>query len=150
MLIRISVLLWSVFALGGCSATRKSADSVKSPYAFRTGKCYPQSPDTVITGSLVPVLAQSQLPEPIRAKPPAYPLSMLTGGFSGYVIATFVIDSSGRPPLGQIAIDQSTHPQFSQAVCAALPDFRWKPYSSTHQTAVIAKAIRFEFATPPR
>ena len=136
-------------ALGACATTSRPARPSAQSDAFISGKCFPESADTVSLGTLVPELGPEP-PTPIQGNAPEYPLPMITAGVSGYVITTFVIDSSGRPPLGQIVVDRSTHPQFSRAVCRALTNFRWKPYSDTHPTAVIVRGARFEFETRPR
>ena len=145
MILRTVTGLVILVALAACSATRQPANSSVPPDAFLTGKCFPESSDTVALGVRVPEVGPEPPPTTL-AKAPDYPLPLLTANLEGYVIATFVIDSVGRPPLGQIVIDRSTHPQFSSAVCRALMNFRFKPHSETHPTAVIAKGVRFEFA----
>lgn len=58
---------------------------------------------------------------------PHYPDSLRTGNVEGQVIAAFIVDTLGRADLSSLKILKSTHPLFSAAVRAALPQMRFVP-----------------------
>jgi TonB family protein len=58
---------------------------------------------------------------------PQYPDSLFRAGISGTVVAQFVVDAVGQVEDGTVQIVSTTHPQFGDAVRAALPHARFKP-----------------------
>jgi protein TonB len=58
---------------------------------------------------------------------PAYPADMLKQGVQGSVITQYVVDTSGFADTTSLKIMSTTHPQFSDAVRAALPYMRFFP-----------------------
>ena len=57
---------------------------------------------------------------------PHYPDELRGAGVEGAVVATFVVDTTGRVDVRSVRITSSTDPQFSRAVCAAVPRFRFR------------------------
>ena len=58
---------------------------------------------------------------------PDYPPTMLAKGIEGSVLARFVVDTTGRPDLSTFMALEATHPDFSEAVRAALPKMKFRP-----------------------
>lgn len=58
---------------------------------------------------------------------PEYPPDLMAQGIEGSVLATFVVDTTGRPDLRTYIALESTHPRFSLAVRDALPRMKFKP-----------------------
>jgi len=72
-----------------------------------------------------------QVEKPAAAAPnnpaPVYPEFLKNGGVEGTVLAQFVIDTMGRADMSTFKILQATHDQFSAAVRAVLPRYRFIP-----------------------
>jgi TonB family protein len=58
---------------------------------------------------------------------PAYPIEMLKQGVQGSVMTQYVVDTSGFADTTSLRIMRTTHPEFSEAVRAALPFMRFFP-----------------------
>jgi|SRR5436190_16632477 len=58
---------------------------------------------------------------------PAYPIEMLKQGLQGSVMTQYVVDTSGFADTTSLKIVRTTHPEFSEAVRAALPFMRFSP-----------------------
>lgn len=64
-------------------------------------------------------------PKLIRSEAPIYPSALKNAGVSGQVEASFIVDATGR--VYEIKINNSTHPEFSQAAVEALKEWRFEP-----------------------
>jgi TonB family protein len=58
---------------------------------------------------------------------PVYPESMRSAGIQGLVLAQFVVDTAGHAEMWTFRLLKSTDPAFTQAVRAAIPEFRFIP-----------------------
>jgi protein TonB len=58
---------------------------------------------------------------------PTYPDMLKQAGIEGQVLASFVVDTSGRAEMSTFKVITSTHEQFTQAVRRALPQMRFLP-----------------------
>jgi TonB family protein len=58
---------------------------------------------------------------------PKYPADLKSANIEGRVVASFVVDTSGRAERATFRALQSTHPGFTQAVREALPQMRFVP-----------------------
>ena len=65
----------------------------------------------------------------LLGQPPAprYPGALRQGGMDGHVLVRFVIDTLGRAEMDGLAVQESSHPLFADAVRAALPQYRFSP-----------------------
>jgi len=55
---------------------------------------------------------------------PHYPDNLRNAGIEGTVVASFVVDTTGHVDARSVRVTSSTDPQFSRAVCEALPRMR--------------------------
>ncbi len=60
-------------------------------------------------------------------RPPDYPEMLKQAGIEGQVLASFVVDTTGRADMSTFKVITSTHEQFTQAVRRALPQMRFLP-----------------------
>ena len=58
---------------------------------------------------------------------PTYPEMLKQAGIEGQVLASFVVDTTGRADMSTFKVITSTHEQFTQAVRRALPQMRFLP-----------------------
>jgi protein TonB len=58
---------------------------------------------------------------------PVYPEMLKQAGIEGQVLASFVVDTTGRADMSTFKVITSTHEQFTQAVRRALPQMRFLP-----------------------
>jgi periplasmic protein TonB len=58
---------------------------------------------------------------------PTYPDMLKQAGIEGEVLASFIVDTTGRADLGSFKVIKSTHEQFTAAVRRALPQMRFLP-----------------------
>jgi TonB family protein len=58
---------------------------------------------------------------------PEYPPLMLAKGIEGSVLASFIVDTTGRPDLTSFIALEATHPEFTEAVRLALPKMKFRP-----------------------
>ena len=84
---------------------------------------------------------------------PTYPPDLMAQGIEGSVLATFVVDTTGRPDLRTYIALESTNPRFSQAVRDALPHMKFKPAKRGAELVRQQVEQRFSFrvvkTTPP-
>jgi TonB family protein len=77
------------------------------------------------------VYFEYQVEQPVMAVPgspaPHYPDILKTAGVGGEVIASFVVDTTGRAEVASLKVIRSSHQLFVEAVAAALPDMRFTP-----------------------
>jgi len=55
---------------------------------------------------------------------PHYPDRLRNAGIEGTVVASFLVDTTGHVDARSVRVTSSTDPQFSRAVCEALPHMR--------------------------
>ncbi len=60
-------------------------------------------------------------------KGPRYPDALRNANVEGEVVAQFIVDEDGRPDVASFQVARSTDEQFTTAVRAALPSFRFNP-----------------------
>lgn len=78
----------------------------------------------------IPVYFEHQVDDAVEVvtlRPPTYPDSLKKAKIPGEVLATFVVDGSGRIETGSIRLTRLTHPAFGRAVVAALGSARYTP-----------------------
>lgn len=72
-----------------------------------------------------------QVEKPVSQAPnsaqPAYPDLLRSAGIEGDVLATFVVDTTGRADVSTFKVLRATHQQFEKAVRDALPRMRFIP-----------------------
>lgn len=61
---------------------------------------------------------------------PVYPELLKEAGFSGEVVVSFVIDTTGRAEVGTLRVLRATRPEFTKAVRDAVPHLRFLPAES--------------------
>jgi len=76
---------------------------------------------------------------------PDYPPEMLAKGIEGSVLATFIVDTTGRPDTTTFLALEATHPAFSAAVRAALPKMKFRPAMMAGQRVRQLVEQRFGF-----
>lgn len=96
-----------------------------------------EAPDSVATTAVEPqegndsVYSVLQVDSAARRHPwsaaPAYPRAMLEHGIEGFVAAQYVVDTTGLADTATFRVFSSTHPDFADAVRAALPGMRFTP-----------------------
>jgi TonB family protein len=86
-----------------------------------------------------PTYFEFQVERPVRPLPdqptPRYPESMRTSGIQGQVLAQFIVDTLGHADMSTLKILRSTHPEFTNAVRATLPQITFVP-AELHQRKV--------------
>ena len=84
---------------------------------------------------------------------PKYPPDLRSANVEGRVVATFVVDTTGRAERTTFRALQSTHPAFTQAVREALPQMRFIPATIAGIRVRMQVQQAFEFRLdlgPPR
>ena len=76
---------------------------------------------------------------------PEYPPTLMAAGFEGSVLATFVVDTSGRPDLATYIALESSHPLFSLAIRDALPRMKFRPAKRGNVPVRQQVELRFSF-----
>jgi periplasmic protein TonB len=79
-----------------------------------------------------------------HAPEPRYPDALRAAGITGNVITEFVVDTSGRAEPGSLVVLEATRDEFSEAVRAALPRFRFTPGELAGRR--VRKRVRMPFA----
>lgn len=110
----------------------RAAINTDLPFVFRVG--VPSH-----AGSVAPVvgddpglpLLDSQVEVPVafdaRSPMPRYPQLLRDAGVEGVTLLRFVVDTLGRVENGTVHVVESTHPAFTLAVQAVLPQMRFSP-----------------------
>jgi TonB family protein len=82
---------------------------------------------------------------------PEYPPDLLARGVQGTVTVRFVVDTSGAADVGSIDVVDSSDPQFSASVRAALPRMRFSPAKLNGQRVrqMVEQPFRFNVNAPP-
>jgi TonB family protein len=77
------------------------------------------------------VYAESEVDRPVIRDPssaaPEYPAFLQAEHVEGFVIAEFVVDTTGVPDVHSLHIVMSSHPAFEQSLREALPHMRFLP-----------------------
>ena len=76
---------------------------------------------------------------------PVYPPTLMAKGIEGSVLATFVVDTSGRPDVGTYLALEATHPLFGTAVRDALPRMKFRPAKRGSVPVRQQVELRFSF-----
>jgi protein TonB len=76
---------------------------------------------------------------------PAYPSDLAEAGVEGLVIATYVVDATGRVDTTTIRIISSDHPGFTASVQTALGEMRFRPAKRRGQPVRQLVEQRFRF-----
>ncbi|MBL0173371.1 MAG: TonB family protein [Gemmatimonadaceae bacterium] len=76
---------------------------------------------------------------------PVYPPTLMAKGIEGSVLATFVVDTSGRPDVDTYIALESTNPLFSLAVRDALPRMKFRPAKRNNEPVRQQVELRFSF-----
>jgi TonB family protein len=93
------------------------------------------------------VYIESDVDSPVVRDPasdaPAYPQYLEEIHVEGFVVAEYVVDTTGRADSASLHIDVSSHPAFSEAVRAALPGMHFVP--ATLNGHKVRQHVRQEF-----
>jgi TonB family protein len=76
---------------------------------------------------------------------PVYPPKLMAKGIEGSVLATFVVDESGRPDITTFIPLEATNPEFADAVRLALPRMKFRPAKRGASTVRQQVEQRFTF-----
>jgi TonB family protein len=76
---------------------------------------------------------------------PAYPSDLAEAGVEGLVLATYVVDATGRVDTATIRIISSDHPGFTASVQTALGEMRFRPAKRRGQPVRQLVEQRFRF-----
>jgi protein TonB len=76
---------------------------------------------------------------------PVYPPTLMAKGIEGSVLATFVVDTSGRPDVGTYIALEATHTLFGNAVREALPRMKFRPAKRGNVPVRQQVELRFSF-----
>jgi len=82
---------------------------------------------------------------------PAYPDSLRVAGTEGFVVAEFVVDTTGQVDLETVQIVRSTHPAFRESVRAALAGMQFRPaWRGLHKVRqLVRQRFAFRLMRPP-
>lgn len=81
--------------------------------------------------------------------PVPYPAELRASGFQGQVLMQFVVDTSGRPLASTFKALRSSHPLFTAAVRAKLPEYRFSPAQLHGKRVVELVQMPFAFRLQP-
>lgn len=84
-----------------------------------------------------PPLAFVEAPRPLTRPPPRYPSALENEAIPGRVLVSFEVNADGH--IEAVQILQSSHPLFTQAVRAALVEWRFAPARAASGEAVAAR-----------
>lgn len=76
---------------------------------------------------------------------PVYPPTLMAKGIEGSILATFVVDTNGRPDVDTFLALESTHNLFSIAVRDALPRMKFRPAKRNNVPVRQQVELRFSF-----
>ena len=76
---------------------------------------------------------------------PVYPATLMARGVEGSVLATFVVDTNGRPDVSTYIALESTHVLFGTAVRDALPRMKFRPAKRDNVPVRQQVELRFSF-----
>ena len=107
----------------------------------------PSGPVQLAFDSVYSVLAvDSQVVRDPETVAPRYPTSLLEAGVQGIVVVEFVVDSTGRVDLSTVQVLNSSHPEFTAAVEAALAEMKFRPAwrAFRHVRQLVQQRFSFE------
>ena len=114
----------AALAVAACAASSTPAPiTVRSEFAGRSCDRLPVIRADTSLDSVDPLLLSLVLP---GYRGPEYPKDLREGGVSGRVVASFVIDTSGRVPAGGAWIHSETDRRFGNSVCTYLERARFR------------------------
>lgn len=93
-------------------------------------------------------VSQQVTPIPGNASP-RYPAALRSERVEGEVLVQFVVGSSGRPVAGTTKVLRSSHPDFTEAVLAVLPSFRFNPAQVGGHAVAQLVQMPFQFNIAP-
>ena len=76
---------------------------------------------------------------------PRYPASLMAKGIEGSILATFVVDTNGRPDVSSFIALEATHPLFAAAVRDVLPRMKFRPAKRNNVPVRQQVELRFSF-----
>ena len=116
----------AALAVVGCAASSSTPVpiTVTSEFAGRSCDRLPVIRADTSFDSLDPLILSLVLP---GYRGPEYPREMREAGVSGRVVASFVIDTSGRVPAGGAWIHSESDRSFGNSVCTHLKVARFRP-----------------------
>jgi TonB family protein len=81
---------------------------------------------------------------------PAYPLDLLEKHIEGFVLARYVVDTTGFADIASLEVLKATHPGFEQSVRDALPYMRFSPAKIGTQKVrqLVEQTFTFKIASP--
>lgn len=82
-------------------------------------------------------------------RPPTYPVALRAQHLPGQVLLQFVVDTTGRPVLGSAKVLRSTDEEFTKAVLAALPSYRFHPARIGGHAVAQMVQMPFDFTLLP-
>jgi protein TonB len=80
-----------------------------------------------------------------RAVEPRYPSQLRAAGVEGRAVLQFVVDTLGRAEMSDVAVMETTHPQFAEAAREALPRFHFVPGEASGRKVRTRVQIPFNF-----
>lgn len=115
-----------------------------------TGTGTPTSTARSGVGTSSDVLTRTQVEKPALqiagVGVPVYPELLKEAGIGGEVLATFVVDTTGRAELGTMRVLRSTRSEFGKAVIEALPRMRFLPAQAGGRKVRQLVELPFHFA----
>jgi protein TonB len=107
----------------------------------------PPPPPDLPAGEGGEVYVESDVDTPVSRDPsstaPAYPEFLEESSIEGFVIAEYVVDTTGRADSASLHIKFCSHPAFGESLRAALPGMRFVPASRGGQK--VRQMVRQEF-----
>ncbi len=100
------------------------------------------------------VLSELEVDSTVRRFPesaaPAYPPHLLERNVEGSALVSFVVDTTGRVDTLSFRVLRATHPEFAEAVRAALPGMRFRPaiLQGNRVRQLVQQSFRFRIQRP--
>jgi TonB family protein len=81
-----------------------------------------------------------------NAPQPQYPEALRDQQVEGEVVVQFVVDETGRPDMSSMTVVRSPHVLLTNALRAALPQFRYEPArTAPPQSSPRSETVRYAF-----
>lgn len=80
-----------------------------------------------------------------ESRGPRTPRDLLRSGSRGWVLASFVLDTTGAPDPRSAAILATSDARYARAVCDAVPGLRYAPLLQDGRVVALRIGQRFEF-----
>ena len=108
-----------------------------------------QPPAAARVEQTLPVFSEVEVDSAASRDPdseaPVYPATLMAKGVQGSVLATFVVDTNGRPDVSTYIALESTHVLFGTAVRDALPRMKFRPAKRDNVPVRQQVELRFSF-----